>query len=361
MVPPVSMNLLYSLAFSFSTLVDSDIAFFLLTIVLAFLFTYRSGGAGAPDRRSRQAHLAAALLAAFVIAMLLKPLIAVPRPCQLGESSLVSCPLDYSMPSIHSVIAFTLALCFLGRRSFWPLMAWALAVSSSRLFLGVHSPPDIFGSLALAVFAVALADRIVAGAAVLHHRRRLKAGHKHHELKRKLIQIAFGLAVLAAAMAWGIGTTAPLVACCLFIGLILFHLKSTGIRIPIVDLLLIRLERADAPPGLGALTFVSGLLFSLTLLPAQLALTSVLILAVSDSVASLAGRGAPHRLPHNPQKSYAGSTAFVLFGAPAYLLAGLPGVWMVLAAAVLESLPLSFDDNLLIPLSGVAVMLAYLR
>ncbi len=352
---------LYQLFFSFSVLVDSDIAFFLITLLLAFFLTYRSGGPGTPNARTRQAHLVAALLAAFAIAMFLKPLLAVPRPCTLGLPALVACPLDYSMPSIHSAIAFTLALCFIGRRHFWPLMAWALAVASSRLFLGVHVPLDIFGAIALAVFAVALADRIVPQAAVLHHRRRLKAGHQHHELKRKLIQIAFGLAVLAIASAWGIQPAALLVAGCLFIGLVLFHLKSTGVRIPLVDLLLVRLERADAPPGLGALTFVSGLLFSLTMLPPTLALTSVLLLSLSDSVASLAGRGAPHRLPHNPQKSYAGSLAFVLFGVPAYLLAGLPGVWMVLAAAVLESLPLSFDDNLLIPLSGIAVMLAGLR
>lgn len=352
------MDPLYSLFFSFSVLVNSDIAFFIITIILAFLFTRQGAGLGAPDRRSHQAHLVAALFAAFVLALLLKPLLAVPRPCQLGEAVLIACPLDYAMPSIHSAIAFTLAICFLGRRSFWPLMAWALAVAFSRLFLGVHAPLDIFGALALAVFAVALADRMVPEAAVLHHRRRLKAGHHHHELKRKIIQIAFGLAVLAAAIAWGIGAAAPIVALCLLLGLILFHLKSTGVRLPLIDLLLIRLERADAPPGLGALTFVGGLLFSLTLLPAPLALTSVLILAVSDSVASLAGRGAPHRLPHNPQKSYAGSAAFVLFGAPAYLLAGVAGVWMVLAAALLESLPLSFDDNLLIPISGIAVLLA---
>ena len=352
------MVLFYSLFFSFSALVDSDIAFFLITCFLAIFLTCSAKGPDGAERRTRQAHLAAALLAAFAIAMLLKPLLAVPRPCQLGVPALVACPLDYSMPSIHTAIAFTLALCFIGRRSFWPLMAWALAVASSRLFLGVHTPLDIFGGLALAVFAVALADRVVPRAAVLHHRRRLKAGHQHHELKRKLIQIAFGLAVLAIASAWGISLAAPLVAGCLFIGLILFHLKSAGVRIPVVDLLLIRLERADAPPGLGALTFVSGLLFSLTLLPFPLALASVLLLSLSDSVASLAGRGASSRLPHNPSKSYAGSAAFVLFGAPAYLLAGVAGVWMVLAAALLESLPTSFDDNLLIPLSGIAVMLA---
>lgn len=355
---PVSTDPLYSLFFSFSVLVNSDISFFFITLLLAFFFTCRPGGPWPVDRRTRQAHLVAAILIAFALAMLLKPLLAVPRPCQLGEASLISCPLDYAMPSIHSAIAFTLALCFMGRRSFWPLLAWALAAALSRLFLGVHAPLDIFGALALAVFAVALADCMVPEAATLHHRRRLKAGHLHHELKRKIIQIAFGLAVLAAALSWGIAASAQLAALCLFIGILLFHLKSMGVRIPLVDLLLIRLERADSPPGLGALTFVSGLLFSLTLLPSSLALASVLLLSLSDSVASLAGRSAPHRLPHNPQKSYAGSAAFVLFGAPAYLLAGVAGVWMVLAAAVLESLPLRFDDNLLIPLSGIIVMLA---
>ena len=352
------MELFYSVFYSFSALVNSDMAFLFITLLLALIFSYLSP---AYERRQRQVHVTTALLAVFAIAIFLKPLLAVPRPCQLGEPSLIACPLDYAMPSVHSAIAFALAICFVGRRSFWPLAVWALAVASSRLFLGVHSPLDIFGGIALAVFAVALADRVILAAAVLHHRRRLKAGHRHHELKRKLIQIAFGLAALGAALVWGIGAAAQLVAVCLLAGLLLFHLKSMSVRLPVIDTLLIRLERADAPPGLGALTFVSGLLFSLTILPPALALTSVLLLSLSDSVASLAGRGTPHRLPHNPQKSYAGSIAFVLFGAPAYLLAGVPGVWMVLAAAVLESLPLRFDDNLLIPFSGIIIMLAGLR
>ncbi len=341
----------YSAALSFSTLINSDLAYFLLTILLAYLFTMRAG-------RQKQIHLAVALLAAFALAILFKQILAVPRPCQLGLPSLISCPSDFSMPSIHAAVAFALAISLIGRRSFWPAIIWAILVSCSRLFLGLHTPADIFGAMAVAVLAVALADRFIPNPSdkALHHRRRLKIGHVHHELARKSIQMALGLMVLSTSLIFGIPSILPILALLLFAGILLFHLKAQDVRIPYVDALLIRLERADAAPGLGALTFVSGMLFSLALLPAPLSLAAVYILAVSDSVASLAGQGSKHQLPHNAKKSFHGSLAFILSGLPVYLLAGSSGLVLLLIAAMLESLPSWFDDNLSIPLAGIIVL-----
>ncbi len=92
------------------------------------------------------------------------------------------------------------------------------------------------------------------------------------------------------------------------------------------------------------------------------------ILAFGDGAATLFGRwlGAA-RLPWNPSKSWAGSAAFLVFGAlgggglllhvaqryedpPGPLPALLLSAVAALAGAVVESLPLDLDDNLSVPL-----------
>jgi uncharacterized protein (TIGR00297 family) len=94
------------------------------------------------------------------------------------------------------------------------------------------------------------------------------------------------------------------------------------------------------------------------------------VLALGDGMASVAGealRGP--RLPLNPQKSWAGAGAFVIFGgAAAYCLIRWVGpsipperaAWLALltatAGAVVESLPIRLDDNVSVPLVSGAFL-----
>ncbi|OEL17839.1 putative phytol kinase 2, chloroplastic [Dichanthelium oligosanthes] len=97
-------------------------------------------------------------------------------------------------------------------------------------------------------------------------------------------------------------------------------------------------------------------------------------LCAGDGVADIAGRRFGHvKLPHNPEKSYAGSIAMFLAGFIASVLYMLyfnifgfvDKSWTMvaafgiisLAAAVVESLPIStrLDDNLTVPLASVLV------
>jgi uncharacterized protein (TIGR00297 family) len=99
------------------------------------------------------------------------------------------------------------------------------------------------------------------------------------------------------------------------------------------------------------------------------------VLAVGDGLAGLVGRtlGGP-RLPWNGDKSVAGTLAFVLFGTPAAALLmaftlRLPlSSWasprilglcvpLVLACALVESMPTTLDDNLTVPLAGAVTLL----
>jgi uncharacterized protein (TIGR00297 family) len=100
------------------------------------------------------------------------------------------------------------------------------------------------------------------------------------------------------------------------------------------------------------------------------------ILAVGDGMASLVGQtlGGP-RLPWNPAKGWAGSLAFVVFGAlaAAVLLAWTarlpldPHAWhagrtlgvaigLALVCALVESAPTTLDDNLTVPLAAALAL-----
>jgi len=94
------------------------------------------------------------------------------------------------------------------------------------------------------------------------------------------------------------------------------------------------------------------------------------LLAVADGFATLVGRGlGGAKLPWNAQKSWAGSIAFVVFGAPAVVFlmywCGSPlslqiligvAVGVTLICAVLESWPFPINDNLTVPLAGGALL-----
>ena len=92
----------------------------------------------------------------------------------------------------------------------------------------------------------------------------------------------------------------------------------------------------------------------------EMAAVAWVILAFGDGFATLIGRAMPVApLPWNPQKSWGGTFAFLLFGgAAAFAIAALFGgkppaeaiVFALLASAIAESLPLGLNDNVVVPL-----------
>lgn len=92
------------------------------------------------------------------------------------------------------------------------------------------------------------------------------------------------------------------------------------------------------------------------------------LLAFGDGMATMAGRLMPRgRLPWNPQKSWAGFVAFLVFGGAGAVAAG---AWMgfhglvailiaTVAAAVAESLPLGVDDNLTVPFAAAVALAVF--
>jgi membrane-associated phospholipid phosphatase len=131
-------------------ILDSPYSFFAI-IGIAIYFT--------EPRWDKRGKIILALLIAGGMALLAKNLIMEPRPC-IGGESLIQCPLDYSLPSGHAAIAFTLMIAFIGKRSFPFYWIFALLVAYTRFYLGVHTFEDLAAALVLAPIAYQFADLI---------------------------------------------------------------------------------------------------------------------------------------------------------------------------------------------------------
>jgi membrane-associated phospholipid phosphatase len=118
-------------------------------VVLALLFIGERRG-------SKRVKILFSLTLAILAVTALKPLLAVDRPCT-GQ---VSCPSDYSFPSLHAAVAFLLMIAFLDKRSFAFYLLFALFVSFTRINLDVHTFRDVAGALVIAVVAYYVTDMI---------------------------------------------------------------------------------------------------------------------------------------------------------------------------------------------------------
>lgn len=145
-----------------SLLGDKGMIWILLALVMILWGKHRRGGY----------ILAGGLACSLVLGnLLLKPLIARPRPCWLDESVplLVAVPRDYSFPSGHTLSCFIAAVILLryDRRFGIPALVLAVLIAFSRLYLFVHFPSDVAAGAVLGVLVglgvSLLADRLPGG------------------------------------------------------------------------------------------------------------------------------------------------------------------------------------------------------
>ncbi|MDD3410873.1 MAG: phosphatase PAP2 family protein [Eubacteriales bacterium] len=116
------------------------------------------------------------IAAGFVIGnLMLKPLIARPRPCMLDTAMplLIPAETDFSMPSGHMLAAVIAAalLTWEDKRFGWVMIPLAALMGFSRLYLYQHFPSDIMAALALGLLIAWITRMIVKRAYPLLARR----------------------------------------------------------------------------------------------------------------------------------------------------------------------------------------------
>lgn len=107
---------------------------YFLFLILASLFYFKGRG-------DTFLYLAV-LFSAWALAKGLKPVFAIPRP---EDVRFVTCTTGYSMPSGHALMSFASAAFLHPRAGKAKLLIWifAVLVSLSRVFVGVHYPSDV--------------------------------------------------------------------------------------------------------------------------------------------------------------------------------------------------------------------------
>lgn len=174
------------------------------------------------------------------------------------------------------------------------------------------------------------------------------------ELRRKLFHSCFGLFLMLILFYSGRKNLIIFLSLLILCGSIIIIWRLQGNQILIIEWFEKTFERKNVKfPGYGAFWFVLGtLLLALSISNANEIAAGILILALGDSAATIFGIGSIHPLPYNKCKTIEGSVAFFIFSLPSCLLMGWMGLPLALLASIVESLPVSFDDNLLIPIAA---------
>ena len=109
--------------------------------------------------------LLALLIEAFFCNIVLKNLVAMPRPFTLHENVqlLIPAPHDYSFPSGHTGAAFaSAAALYFSRARYWIVVfVLAVLIAFSRLYLYVHFPTDVLAGIVLGIASAWLAEQCV--------------------------------------------------------------------------------------------------------------------------------------------------------------------------------------------------------
>jgi len=109
---------------------------------------------GGEQREGKRMKIILSIVLAFLMAITIKYAMARERPCTLEDW----CPQDYSFPSIHAAVAFTLMTAFVNKKSYILYLFFALFVSFTRLNLGVHIFQDVAAALPIALMSYYVMD-----------------------------------------------------------------------------------------------------------------------------------------------------------------------------------------------------------
>lgn len=314
------------------------------------------------NHRSKLLPAAFAFVVTGIISIILKQLIAVPRPFLYFEHlyPLVSASF-HSFPSSHTALSFALLVPFFRISKFlgfsWGIIA--LFVGVARIYQNVHFPSDIAGGIFLGGVIGSLFSN--PNAELL-----LKKWWANLEFRRQSFHFVAGF--LCVFFHWAGFFRWRVILLCLILGLILSAL-SVNRKLPFVSeiLRLFDRKRDQKFPGRGAFYFLLGIFLSIVLFPVKIAYASILILSIGDSVNHLffERNRKGTKLPWNRRKTLLGLGLGIFSGtfAAHFFVALWPALLATTLALVLETIPFKLgrifiDDNLSVPLVSGAILLA---
>lgn len=348
-----------------SRLIDVGLYPFLFLLWLFILF-YKDKRLEKLKSRIWVLLLAAILVAASV--QITKTIVNSPRPCtdsSIVPISKIQCPSDGSFPSGHAAAAALLIPFFLGTAIFDWYILFYLVVSTSRIYLGVHTLLDVLAGTLFGLISYFIADLLIMGRrsfvgsvfSIKSSGEKKRLSDKS-ELKRKAIHVLIGLsALILFIIFYSLHLFAfyqLLLLVALIIGLLALNHKLQGKKLPIIDFFLIEFERPNTIPGYGSLWLVIGLLITAVFLSnASQIIATIFILTFSDAIATIVGRKGKIVLPYNKNKTLEGTITFFVISLLSWFFIGPIAIALSLFLTLIESLPLYFDDNILIPLASV--------
>jgi dolichol kinase len=181
------------------------------------------------------------------------------------------------------------------------------------------------------------------------------------EIRRQIFHILLGI-LLVTLLHFNI--IDPLHIFWLLITGIILSWISLNHRLPVISWFLDKFERKQVRPGKGAITYFIGVLLALKLFPLDIALASILILAIGDGISSLVGPFGKLKTGLSDKKLFEGTLAGALAGALGALFFVSPIEAFVGAflAMIFEAMEIRLNqqilnDNVIVPLTAGTTML----
>jgi dolichol kinase len=341
--------------FNIALLVEND--YYPLLIILSFLAL-----AFTKNRR--------ALIISMIVVLLLLPALKgfyqEDRPCK-DMLSEVDCknfefPTNvYGFPSGHAITAILLPAAALGTYAMFFFLPAAILIAFLRVYLGVHTLNQISAGIALGLVVYFLVLRIDAIIQNKFRKMELIRGSARKEDGRQIIHILGGYLLIGLLLWLGLPGMELLLIGGIVFGMILINMKMLGLKLGPFEFILDDFERREAEfAGRGALLFGIGVLLILSfvyLRNSDFALAMLAIFATGDAFSTIIGRKyGKNKLLWNSRKSWEGMLAFFVTSSVAsFPFIGFAGIFFSAILALVETLDIHIDDNLLIPIVCVVL------
>lgn len=270
------------------------------------------------------------------------------RPClSIPYIEKTECPESSTFPSTHVASSAVFVPFTIGTAFFIPSILFFILVMFSRIYLGVHYLLDVLVASAIGFTIYFIVDRMFG------KNNEVRIASKSSNVLRGFFHLFFGLFIMFILMLSTLYSLYPIHITLIVLLLILitiFYLlhfvqsRKSNMLTEIMNFISIR----DRFQGESAIWFIVGamLLIGFTQ-DVNKSIAGLYIVTIGD-VASAAFSSYPRKKSFFKNKNLLSYSAFVLSSLPSVLILGFQIVPIILIAALVESLDLKLNDNILL-------------